>query len=820
MAIYVELGRPHMTGFRALGLSMTLSLLAPMALAASSPPKPQPKPSTQTSSQTVTQLPPAGMPSLSDHPLSDEDRTHFAAAFDAIDRGDWHRAVDQAALVKNPLAAKIINWAYLAADDTKPPFEDLVKFTTENPDWPLQETLLAKAEKALPQDMPAARLIAWFAGQEPLTGEGMIRLGEAYLATGQTNYGVGWITRAWSTQVFDFVQEKDLFAKYGKYVKGAPTVARLNLLLWERETGQAAWLLPQVPEDVRKIAQARIALIDDSSNARALADDLPAKAQQDPGVQFDYVRYLRRRGDDPGARAKLLTVQNVDTLPHKDKWWVERQVAARKAIEDKAYQAAYDIASNSGLKEGNDFADAEWLSGWLALRFLNKPQAALSHFTTLDANVTFPISSARAEYWLGRAAQALGDSAGAAAAYGKAAQFPFTYYGQLSAESPLLSNQALSLPATPAVDQAKWDEFLDNELVKAILLIKQVDEDRFVRTLSYQIADKAPDSESLNMLSQFLWSLDQPAISMRIAKKASQKRILLTDYLYPVYAVPNFPGTGTPPEPALVLGLARQESEFNPRAVSAAGARGLMQILPSTAKITAQKHGLPFFRDRLLTDPAYNMQLGMAHIADLLERYDGSYVLVVAAYNAGANRIDEWIQTYGDPRAKTADPIDWVEMIPFTETRNYVQRVLENALVYRSRIAGAPIPYTLSEELHRTTATPLDLSYMSKGKKKTSRPPPISVVEPAAGAKADTAVKPEATPADDGANSANGTTVPQAAAVPQKKLDAAPGSAGSLPNGAVTGDEDAPPPPEGSSTPSSCKAFEVRPDGSTVCTDQ
>ena len=507
------------------------------------------------------------------HPMSEKDKLSFTAAFNAIDNRNWPRALSQAAQIKNPLAAKIIAWAYLSADDTKPGFDELVKFTNENPDWPLQETLLAKAERALPATMPPARLIAWFAGQEPLTGEGMIRLGEALLATGETAYGAGWIARAWVTQVFNGTKQREIFSSYSQYLKGQPSIARMDMLLWEHEAAQAQWLLPQVPDDLRRIAGARIAFMEYASNAKSIFNALPSKAQKDPGVMFEYARYLRRHGDDDDARRKLLSIEHPETLPFPEKWWIERHVAARKAIAEKEYRDAYELAAHSGLTNGNDFADAEWLAGWLALRFLDKPKEALKHFTTLDAGVTYPISSARAEYWLGRAAQATGDKIAAAAAYAKAAQHPNTFYGQLSAESTLLSNQALELPVTPGVDKAKWDDFIGDELVKAIQLIKQVDEERYVRTLAYQIADKAQDGATLILLSELLWTFDHPSISVRIAKKASQKQILLTDYLYPVFAVPAFPGAGTPPEPALVLGFARQESEFNPRAVSSAGAR-------------------------------------------------------------------------------------------------------------------------------------------------------------------------------------------------------------------------------------------------------
>jgi soluble lytic murein transglycosylase len=809
-------GREGMKSWQAYALAVLMAVVglgfAPPAAAAPSAPGP-----VVAGTGVVPGFPEAIAKSA--NPLSENDRQAFAAAFNAIDARNWPRALAQGALVRNPLAKKIITWAYLSAEETKPTFDDLVTFANENPEWPLQNALLAKAENALPATMPPTRLIAWFAGQEPLTAEGMVRLGEALLTTGETAYGAGWIARAWATQAFDTRRQRELFAAYGQYLKGRPSTQRMSLLLWAHEAAMARWLLPQVPDDLKRIAQARIALMEGAANALSLASALPATAQADAGVLFEQVRYLRRRGDDDKARRKLLSIEHPEQLPYPDKWWIERHVQARKAMEEKEYQDAYALAAKSGLIAGNDFAEAEWLAGWLALRFLDKAQLAHRHFTTLEAGVTYPISLARAEYWIGRALQDAGDKAGAAAAYAKAARFPNTYYGQLSAESPLLTGQTLELPPTPSVDKAKFDEFLDNQLVKAIRLIKEAKEERFVRTLAYEIADHAPANEDLILLSELLWTFDQPAISVRIAKKASQRHILLTDYLYPVFALPTYPGAGARPEPALILGLARQESEFNPRAVSSAGARGLMQMLPSTARLTARKHGVPYRQDALLKDPAYNMQLGMAHIGDLLERFDGSYVLVIAAYNAGAGRVGEWLRKIGDPRNKDVDPVDWIERIPFTETRNYVQRVLENTLVYRHRIARAPIPFTLAKELRRSSAMPVDIGYTARKiqpKGPVNPPAPIDTIAPTDEGSPETLPEPEIVDREADSDSAPSRAV---AAVPPRpeELDRAPGSAGpALPAGASQPAEDMPPTTQ---IPPDCKTFIVRPNGATECVD-
>lgn len=782
--------------------------------AKTAPPQPAPPPAKQPQTIISTGVVP-GFPEVvakGANPLSESDRKAFAAAFDAIGRRSWPKVQALAKEIRNPLAKKILLWAYLSADETKPGFEELVRFSNENPDWPLQTTMLAKAEKALPEGMPPQRLIAWFAGQEPLTGEGMVRLGQALLANGEVTYGAGWIARAWATQEFDSKKQSELWASYSQYLKGQPSIDRIQMLLWAHQATMARWLIPNVPENWKRIALARIALMESAANAPALVNALPASLKSDPGVMFDEVRYLRRKGKDDEARRKLLAVQNPAQMPNPDKWWIERNVQARKAMDAKEYQDAYDLVAKSGLQRGTEFADAEWLAGWIALRFLDKPKIAEGHFRRLDEGVTYPISSARAEYWLGRALQDAGDKAGAAAAYAKAARFPYTFYGQLSAESPLLSGQVLRLPQTPGVDKAKWNAFLDQELVKAIRLIRDAGEERYVRTLAFEIADRAKDDGELVLLSELLWTFEHPAISLRIAKRASQRQVLLTDYLYPVFELPNYIG-GTKPEPALVLGLSRQESEFNPRAVSAAGARGLMQLLPSTAHYTARKHGVAWRQEALLKDPAYNMQLGMAHLGDLLDRFDGSYVLVIAAYNAGSGRVDQWIREMGDPRKKTVDVVDWIERIPFTETRNYVQRVLENTMVYRHRIAGEPAAFILTQDLRRTSQSPLDLSYASrKRQKKAAEPPPIEQITPPDGAPAEPEPldpKAPATPTMDH----DGPAVPPRS----EDLDRTPGSSGIGQTGSTGFDEDLP--PGTAFLPPGCKTFVLKQNGTTECID-
>lgn len=411
----------------------------------------------------------------------------------------------------------------------------------------------------------------------------------------------------------------------------------------------------------------------------------------------------RRLGKDLKVRPLLLAAPgDAEGMANPDKWWIERHLQARKAHREGAYQEAYDISAKNGMTAGAKFAEAEFLAGWLALQYLNKPAAALAHFEKLETGVSFPISVARARYWQARAHEAMGDIEGARQDYLGAGEHPYTYYGQLALASPTVDAPALILPdQRPVGDDIKWS-FENKDFIRAIRLLDEFDRGRDVRSFFYHYAGFLERKEDFTLLADLATELDYTHYGIRVSKKAMQKNIALVDLSYPIRELPEYGGKGAPPDPAFVFGLTRQESEFNPRAVSSAGARGLMQLMPGTARITARKHGLPYKTEWLLDDPTYNQQLGMAHLSDVIKRFDGSYIMTIAAYNAGAHRVDQWVKSYGDPRTDAVDPIDWVESIPYKETRNYVQRVLENTQVYRNRLSGQAQPLQIVEDLSRS----------------------------------------------------------------------------------------------------------------------
>ena len=389
-----------------------------------------------------------------------------------------------------------------------------------------------------------------------------------------------------------------------------------------------------------------------------------------------------------------------------DSWWVERKILARKALSEGLYPQAYRIASAHGLTEGVDFAEAEFLSGWIALQYLNRAEEALSHFRKLSAGVSTPISKSRAEYWSGRAASAGGKKEAASRYYKAAAAYPTTFYGQLAIAaragggSSRSGDGKLRLPGEPPRTADASARLSKRELVHAARILKDLGRDRQRWMVMLHLADILDDPADFAALSELALKFDDRKLSLRVAKSAALRNIVLADYAYPVAAMPKWTQKGPPVEMALVYGLSRQESEFDPDALSPAGARGLMQLMPRTARMVAKQIGVPYAPGRL-SDPVYNATLGAAHLGDLVQNeFSGSYIMSIAAYNAGASRVREWVATQ-------IDPIDWIENIPFSETRNYVQRVMENTEVYRSRLSGKPETIRIDTDIRRHVGAPI-----------------------------------------------------------------------------------------------------------------
>jgi soluble lytic murein transglycosylase len=477
-------------------------------------------------------------------------------------------------------------------------------------------------------------------------------------------------------------------------LRGEDNARRLDRLIWDHQTEEAKHMLKHVGQDTAALAQARLGLAAMNPGVERLIAKVPSRLQNDAGLLYERMRWRRHKDLDDDA-ASILEHPPAD-LVRAEAWATERLIIARRLLDDGQAARAYKLASNSGLSTGPTFAELEFLAGWIALRNLKQPGTAYNHFVHLYHAVTLPISLARGAYWSARAAEAMGNASLAATWYDTAAPYVTTYYGQLAA-AHLGATAATLKVSEPSPTQAEIHAFESNELVQLARDLAQIGDTDDLAVFLRRITDEAKTPADYALTARLARALARPDVAVFTAKRASYAGVTLMDEGYPVADLP--PGGNS--EAPLVLAMTRQESAFDTRAVSSAGAMGLMQLMPATANKIAQLLHLPFSRQRLTQDVGYNVTLGRAYLDTLVDSFSGSYVLAVAAYNAGPARVHQWIAAHGDPRSANVDPVDWVERIPFTETRNYVQRVLENLQVYRFRLGSSLPTLSLASDLKR-----------------------------------------------------------------------------------------------------------------------
>jgi soluble lytic murein transglycosylase len=628
--------------------------------------------------------------------LTSSDIAIYKKAFAAVANDRWADAMAFAAKAKNPLPRKVILWLNLTRPGPGRSFDEITAFMAKNPKWPRMGTLQGQAERAMPEGIPAKSVIAWFNGRDPETPEGATRLVAALTESGAKDQAAKAARAAWMELDFDSDDEGDFLDVAAPYLRPADHVARLDLLLWNGDEDPAERMLDRVDDGYRLVAQARMKLADEAKGAEAALAAVPAKLKLDPGLVFETARYWRRQDEFQKAAAAL------DTPPLKarkpDKLWGEIENAARDALDEGSVSVAYRLAASHGSESGTAFADGEWLSGWIALRFLKEPDTAVRHFSNLYNGTTSVFSKARGAYWAGRAEEIRKNKKAADKWYKLASANLTVYYGQLAAMR-LGTSTALRIKVEPKPTTKETNAFDKQELVRVIRTLNAIGVKERTRPFLIRLIndadEKLPDYRMLAILAR---QSDQDDLALMAAKNARQNGAEMADYLFPVISVPS----GGKVESAFVLGLIRQESAFNAQAVSPAGAMGLMQLMPDTAAQIGKQLKVGKFKDsRLTADPKFNITLGRAYLDKLVDRFGGSYVLATAAYNAGPNRVRQWMDTYGDPREADTDVVDWIESIPFDETRNYVQRVMENLQVYRSRLTKGPSRLALDDDLRR-----------------------------------------------------------------------------------------------------------------------
>jgi len=632
--------------------------------------------------------------------MSREDHALMEDIASALKRKRFAQAKTLSSKLSDPVAASLAAWMYFMAED---PAVDLIEagaFLDAHNDWPQIERIQTHVEKRIPRAAPADDVLAFFETRNPVSGEGKIALARALFAKNESAAAEFHLRDAWIHHNFTVAEERRILQDYGEVLRQDDHAARVDRLLWARQVTNARRTMSKLKGEARKMAVARAALLMRAASGPRLFGALSADQQHDPGVLHAAVRYFRRTHDEPFAiELSRRAPDDPEGLGNPERWWDERQLLMRWALKEGRFADAYVLAAHNGLGEGSDLAEAEFNAGWIALRFLGQPERAEAHFLALASTVGTPISLSRAYYWAGRAAAAQGKTALARSYYDQAAQYYYSFYGQLAAEE--LGGEALTPRFGPLHQPSRYDQtlFASRSAVAALRMLADLDLAYEFMVFAYHVDDQLERPGEYMELAKLARGERAPHLSVRAGKVAIQRDAFAPDVAYPLIFVPEQAQRFVAPE--IILGLSRQESEFNPRAFSRAGARGVMQLIPSTALITARKEGIRYSRPDLLNDPDYNITLGSAHLSHLLDRFDGSLIMTLAGYNAGAARVSQWIEVYGDPRKDGVNPVDWIELVPFSETRNYIQRVLENVQVYRGRLNNGPIPGKLASDLER-----------------------------------------------------------------------------------------------------------------------
>ena len=610
----------------------------------------------------------------------------------AMEKSQWTTALKNSKKAKDKSIYNFIQWRHLLTTGNQATFYDYITFIQNNKDYPRISRIKYLAEQKLSTDkISPKKIINWFGVDEPLSGYGMLVLGESFIQTGDSEKGIALIKRGWITAELSRASMKSLSKKYRKYLNSKDYVNRADYLAWENKYWDLKRMLPYLPKDYQLLYTARQILMSKSYGVDQAIKNVPQKFKNDAGLNHDRLKWRRKRGRIDSSLEILFSIKNnKDYLVRPDKWWVERAIMTRALIYKNKYETAYKVASQHSLDKGSKFAEAEWLSGWIALSFLNDPILAVDHFNNFYQNVSYPISLARGAYWLGRSYEKIGDKRQSEDWYREATKYLTTYYGQL-AFLKINPSQNFELEEQANVKDEYRKYFYNKELVKITHLLNELNKDKYTKNILRHLANDNIASGSEILAAELATNISRYDFAIQVSKLASYEKRFHNTFNYPIISVPQYVNGRKIPETAFILSLIRQESEFDMRANSHVGAQGLMQIMPYTAKLVAKQAKLPYSKSRLTSDPEYNINLGSHYIAGLILQYDGAYPFATAAYNAGPKRVKHWKKINKDPQKKQIDFVDWVELIPFKETRNYVQRVMENYNVYRYILEKKPI---------------------------------------------------------------------------------------------------------------------------------
>lgn len=596
-----------------------------------------------------------------------------------VEKKQFSEALVQAQKIRRPELTTLVLWQQYSTPYFRNSYHDIIQFIAEHPGLPKESQLRKQAERSIPLQTDSATIQRIFDQNPPQTAHGKYLLATAYLKDNQrSELAIPLLREAWVARNMDKKTEADFAKRYRKYLRREDFNARMSRLLWEGKTSAASRLLHYTDKNHRRLFAARIALQSKTRGVDQAVRAVPATLRQDHGLLYDrsYFRLKRKR-----YKGAYDVIKEVTPVEYQDKWWQLKNRLIREMIEIKSYKRAYQLAKTHGLEGGSrDYADAQWLAGWLSLRFLNQPKEAYPYFYQMFKQVKYPISKSRAAYWAGRAAEGNHNMEVATKWYNIAAKYPTRFYGQLAFAKLRLGQRPRIRPfPSSTTEDRNW--FKRQEMREMVYLLVDLNEITLARHFVKQLIANAHTPGQMALISEIGYDTGHPQISIEASKEALRQGVVLSKTGYPTLSELQLP----PRESPLIYGIIRQESLFNPKARSSANAMGLMQLIPGTAKKMSRRINQRYSSKRVIADPAYNVALGRSYINHLLAHYDHTHILAISAYNAGPGNTGRWIRNFGDPRHHTLleQSIDWIERISFTETRNYVQRVLENKNSYQ-----------------------------------------------------------------------------------------------------------------------------------------
>jgi soluble lytic murein transglycosylase len=649
-------------------------------------------------------------PLLSKTP-SPEDVQHLRDVVGAVRSNNMESFSEAKAQISDPVGRKLADWIRLRNGMGE--LAEYEAFLKDNPLWPGRSVLTEHLEAALFTEGGSAKEIKkYFAASPPQTGIGYAALAAANLADGNTEEARKLAAKVWREMTIPAGLEAGFLKRFGDLLTPADHQWRFNRMVTDdvrwagNRADRAAFarrIIPLLPAAEQKKATARLAVFNRASNARALMSALPSGGAGDTGLAFHRIQLLRKAGKIEEAAKLILAIPpDPAKIAVLDEWWAERRELAYGALKMDKMKLAFELVKNAGPLTVNPLKEQTFMAGWIAFRYLNKPGVAEKHFKDFAAAADGPLSRAKAAYWLGRVADARSDKAEAARQYRLATKNPDTFHGLLAMQ--MLQNGRTNLdikpPALPSPQQVR--KFVSLDAAKALVMASKAKLSRvYTRSFLIGLGNGLPSEAEAGMVAHVADALGDPQMSVRIAKSAVARGQNLLTYAYPTSSFPSYKPLRVPPETALLLGLARQETEFEPQTVSGAGAKGLLQVMSVTAQHVCHDYKIKCQIPRLLSDTQYNVMIAAAYIADRMDDFGGSYVLGLAGYNAGPGRARQWIRENGDPRDPKVDPIDWIERIPITETRDYVTKVLANIQMYRARLGNSANALRMQQDLVR-----------------------------------------------------------------------------------------------------------------------